>query len=95
MGAKTIGVGECRVCHNGRSLLKTHICPECAKSAPVIETVRAARHKVFVPTAAAESLLMQYSEWLDGKTWDTSSTHTDLVKEFLAQRNPEANPKVI
>ncbi len=27
---KTIGVGQCRVCGQGRSLLKTHICPECA-----------------------------------------------------------------
>ncbi|ALA06627.1 hypothetical protein SEA_LUMOS_121 [Mycobacterium phage Lumos] len=26
---KTIGVGVCRVCAKGKSLLKTHICPEC------------------------------------------------------------------
>lgn len=29
MRNKIIGVGECRVCHQGKSLLKTHICPDC------------------------------------------------------------------
>lgn len=26
---KLIGVGQCRVCKEGKQLLKTHICPKC------------------------------------------------------------------
>jgi len=32
MNWKTIGVGACRVCGRGRSLLKSHICPDCRKA---------------------------------------------------------------
>lgn len=43
-------------------------------------------------------LLMQYSEWLDAnqgliKPGD-DRTHDDLVKQFIAQRSPVAQPLV-
>lgn len=49
-----------------------------------------------VELKAAESLLMQYSEWIDCEVdWEnTSLTHDDLIKAFLAQRNPKALPWV-
>jgi hypothetical protein len=49
----------------------------------------------------AESLLMQFSEWLDVESVQLHDdaadgrTHEDLVKEFIAQRKPDARPKVI
>lgn len=43
-------------------------------------------------------LLMQYSEWLDGEgliTGGDDRTHDDLIKAFIASRNPAAQPPVI
>jgi hypothetical protein len=53
-----------------------------------------------VDTATAESLLMQYSEWLDEYVErediaHDGCTHEDLARTFIAQRNPQACPKVI
>jgi hypothetical protein len=48
----------------------------------------------------AESMLMQYSEWLDisdvmAPSPDDPRTHEELVREFIAQRNRVARPKVL
>jgi hypothetical protein len=53
-----------------------------------------------VDAGTAEVLLMQFSEWLDVENIqihndDDQRTHEDLVCEFIAQRNPQAYPKVI
>jgi hypothetical protein len=56
-----------------------------------------------VDAGNAESLLMQYSEWLDvqgcladlGADASGLGTHEQLVREFIAQRNLRALPRVI
>ncbi|AGT13115.1 hypothetical protein CROSSROADS_129 [Mycobacterium phage Crossroads] len=44
--SKTIGVGPCRVCGKGTSLLKTHICPRCAakRERPFAIDVKPTKH---------------------------------------------------
>jgi hypothetical protein len=52
----------------------------------------------------AEALLMQFSEWLDVEecllvdpctSATMERTHEQLVREFIANRNPQARPKVL
>lgn len=54
----------------------------------------------WVDNHTAESLLMQYSEWLDVENnlpinAQDERTHEALVREFITQRNPDARPKVL
>ncbi len=57
----------------------------------------ATKDRHLVAHEVAESLLMQYSEWLDGNVdWEnTALTHQQLVQHFLLQRNDDANPRVV
>lgn len=55
-----------------------------------------------VDALTAETLLTQYSEWLDTSgTIDAPlyasdhRTHEDLVREFVTQRNTQARPKIV
>lgn len=52
-----------------------------------------------VPVDDAESLLMQYSEWLDVEKNnpadpDDGHTNMDLVRLFISQRSPHARPPI-
>jgi hypothetical protein len=43
MNWKTIGVGQCRVCGRGASLLKSHICPDCRRAEEMAVALRPRR----------------------------------------------------
>lgn len=57
----------------------------------------------FLDFAQAAVLLHQYSEWLDGEglmradetPGPETKTHDDLVREFIASRDPEARPALV
>lgn len=46
------------------------------------------------PDDAVTVLLHQFSEWLDTYPAEDDETHDDLVRVFLAQRSPDAFPRL-
>jgi hypothetical protein len=78
--------------------------PEPSRKSKLAKIVRVPPPSDLLPTVPHDlghTLLMQYSEWLDVNNIspgqllpNDKSTHSDLVDEFLAQRNPRAIPQL-
>lgn len=72
--------------------------PKANKQEARIVLMAAAAVPEAVDREAAETLLLQYSEWLDTEKINPSNpdlpTHEDLVRSFLASRGPNWLPKL-
>jgi hypothetical protein len=90
------GIVRVRFVINPHGKVRVITCPDCKGYGSWISG-RDPR-MVPVPYESAMSLLLQFSEWRDRDDFgrpDTSlPSHTDLISEFLAQRDQRALPAV-